>query len=443
MTSRRRSRDRAPFAATGPSSFRNRGSSFPDATSSPHDGSLSFRDRGRRGPNGPSTGDAPLDHTAGVSSRGALPPPSSCPIGWQPSPLSPVLFGVRTLGPDDGAPVRVRVFFPSLDGAVETAPILDGCGRYPLVLFCHGYCLADKDHFMRWFLTPAQLARAGYVVMVPQLAGIAGGSSPSLTAHPDEATLDAVLAWARTGWEHADVLLPPPATAVVGHGFGAMLGARFSVGRPVMAYAGLSGAWQDWFGDDPFPLPLLDLPTLLMWGQGQDLFSPLPESTWGAMRRPRHRVVFTEGEHWDYLEAVAHVPCRDEPPRCRHQPGATADLLTMFLGRYLPPELATDLPERIPPTLEPPPLDLAFEQQVYAGGYLGAFTALASDDACSVVVSQSVERLVAHTPSKETHSLEAPCGWVDTIATRHRWAVAALPLGYRWCDVCFPARAQG
>ena len=329
---------------------------------------------------------------------GPLPPPGTCPIGWQPSALSPVFFGVRTLGPDDGAPVPVRVFFPSLDGAVETAPILDGCGRYPLVLFCHGHCLGDRDHFTKWFRIPAQLARAGYVVMVPMLAGNAGGSSPSLSGHPDEATLDTVVAWARGSWEHREVLLPPPATGVIGHSFGAMLGARFSVGRPVAAYAGLSGGWQDWFGDEPFPLPLLDLPTLLVWGLGQDLFSPLPNATWQ---------------------------------------------LTMFLGRYLPPELATDLVDRIPATLEPPALDLGFEQEFFAGGYLGGFDALGSHAECAVEVSEAVERLVANTSTLETHSLDHPCPWVDDIAGHHRRVVTARPVGYHWCDFCFRARADG
>lgn len=376
-------------------------------------------------------------------STGPLPPPASCPIGWQPSPLAPVFFGMRTLGPADGAPVPTRVFFPSLDGAVETAPILDGCGHYPLVLFCHGHCLADTDHYTRWFLLPAQLARAGYVVMVPLLAGNAAGISPSLSDHPDVATLDTVLDWARGGWEHADVLMPPPSTAVVGHSFGAMLGARFSVGRPVSAYAGLSGGWQDWFGDTPCPLPLLDIPSLLMWGMGQDLFSPLSNAVWQSMARPRHRVVFADGEHWDYLESVAQVPCRAGPPQCSHQPGATADLVAMFLGRYLAPELATDLVDHIPATLEPPALDLTVEQEFYAGGYLGSFHALGSDPACMVEVTEAVERLVANTSTLETHSLDRPCPWVDDIASRHRRVVTARPPGYHWCDFCFRARADG
>lgn len=108
---------------------------------------------------------------------GPTPPPATCPIGWQPAALTPVFFGARSLGTADGAPVSLRVFFPSLDGAVETAPLLEGCGRYPLVLFCHGHCIGEvgEAHHRRWFRIPAQLARAGYVVVVPHLAGNNGG----------------------------------------------------------------------------------------------------------------------------------------------------------------------------------------------------------------------------------------------------------------------------
>lgn len=375
-------------------------------------------------------------------SPGPAPLPASCPIGWQPQPLAPVFFGARSLGPADGAPVPLRIWFPSLDGAVETAPLLEGCGRYPLVLFCHGHCTGDAEHYKTWFLIPALLARAGYVVVVPHLAGNAAGSSPSVSAHPDEATLEAVLDWARTGWVHADALMPPPATAVVGHSFGAMVGARFSVDRAVSAYAGLSGGWQDWFGDEPFPLPLLDLPTLLVWGEGFDLFSPVPDATWDAMHRPRHRVVFAEGEHWDYLGNNVSPPCRPGSGVCPHVAAATADLLAMFLGRYLPPECA-DTADRVPVSLQPPVLTLTTAQEFFAGGWLTGFNALPSNPSCGVAVSAEPARLVANRRTRETHSLEHPCAWVSQIAFSNRRTVTDKPPGYRWCDFCFPALADG
>lgn len=386
----------------------------------------------------------PGEHSGGMGPvPSPVPPPASCPISWQPQALAPVFWGVRSLGPAQGAPVPLRIFFPSLDGAVESAPLLEGCGRYPLVVFAHGHCQGDTDHYRRWQLIPTFLARSGCVVVVPHLAGNAGGNNPSVSSHPDEATLERVVDWARTGWEHADVLLPPPATGIVGHSFGAMLGARFAVGHEVSAYAGLSGGWQDWFGDEPFPLPLLRVPSLVVWGRGRDTFSPLTDAQWQALAAPRHRVVFTKGDHWDYLEHSVSVPCRGTTGSCTKIAGATADLVTMFFARYLPPELATNLAVGVPGSLDPPPLDLTFEQQFYAGGFLGTFDALGSDAACGVEVSSATEGLLANRRTRETHSLDHPCAFVAKIAARNRWPVGARPAGYHWCDLCFPSRADG
>ncbi len=375
-----------------------------------------------------------------MSTGGAL--PDSCPIGWQPNALAPVFFGARSLGPADGAPVPLRIFFPSLDGAVESAPILAGCGRYPLIIFCHGHCIGDLDHYRRWFRLPAQLARSGYVVVVPRLAGISGGQSPSVAAHPDLATLHAVADWARSGWEHAGVLLPPPATGLAGHSFGAMLAARFATTRPVAGYAGLSGGWGDWFGDAPKPLPLLDLPTLLVWGGAGDLFTQLSDAEWNQLRRPRHRVIFAEGEHWDYLKGVA-VPCRHSTGACPHLGPAVDDLVTMFFGKYLPPEFGDGLPGRVPTSLAPPPLDLTPEQEFFAGGFLNGWDSLSGHSACAAGVSAVTELLVANRRTKETHSLERPCQFVRLIGERNRQVVGTRPTGYHWCDFCFPRRADG
>lgn len=222
-----------------------------------------------------------------------------------------------------------------------------------------------------------------------------------------------------------------------------MLGARFTVGRPIAAYAGLSGGWHDWFGDEPFPLPLVDLPTLLVWGGPGDLFTQLSNAQWEALKRPRHRFVFAQGEHWDYLETNLDVPCRNTTGPCPHVAAATDDLLTMFVGRYVPQELGTDLPGLVPADLDPPALDLTFEQEFFAGGYLGGFDALAGNVHCSFTNVAVLDRLVANKRSHETHSLARPCAWVSRISPHNRIEVSAKPAGYRWCDVCFPARADG
>src|SRR4029450_10313809 len=100
-----------------------------------------------------------------------IPPGAGCPIGWQPSALTPVFHGYRTYGPADGAPAQLRVFYPSADWPDSNVLMLEGCGSYPVILFAHGHCPGD-NHPYRWFRLPAQLARSGYVVVVPELAGI-------------------------------------------------------------------------------------------------------------------------------------------------------------------------------------------------------------------------------------------------------------------------------
>jgi len=345
----------------------------------------------------PSRAGIPAFETAFLRRFGPLPPAPTCPIAWQPAALTPVFYGVRDLGPADGAPVRLRIFFPSLDGAVFSAPLLDGCGRYPLVLFVHGNCSGDPDVFLRWFVLPAQLARAGYVVVVPFLAATAAGIHPSITPHPDLDTLTAVATWARQSWEGRDLLLPQPVTAIVGHSYGALVAARFAAGGGVSAFAGLSGVWEDW-PSPPLPISGVPAPILVVHGGSNDLFTRIPPGVWNALPRPRHRVIFTNGRHWDYL-SVGAVPCDDPGPRpCPLIASAAADLVTMFLGRYLTPEFATDLPGRIPPTLIPPPLVLTPEQNFYAGGYLNGLQTALNTPGCELTIEKELptDRMVPY-----------------------------------------------
>lgn len=315
-----------------------------------------------------------------------LDPPGSCPIGWQPDALTPVFFGLRDFGPGTGAPVNLRIFFPSLDDGPETASVLAGCGRYPLILFAHGHCFPDANNYLRWFRLPAQLARAGYVVVVPRLGGIASGIHPASPDHPDLPVLTAVLDWARGTWEHASVLMAAQATGFIGHSFGALLAARYIGPSPRTVYVGLSGVWQDWLpGEIPNPLSSFTAPSMLVWGASENS-TPVPDQVWNALPDPRHRFIFTEAEHWDYLPDE-DIPCRRTQGQCDAFGPAVDDLVTMFFGRYLPPELAVALVERIPASLAPPGFDLTDEQEAFADGFLTGFGKLEGDE-CEVAVAQ-------------------------------------------------------
>lgn len=369
-----------------------------------------------------------------------LPPPATCPIGWQPTALTPVFYGVRDYGPADGAPLDLRVFFPSLDGSVFTAPILAGCGRYPMILLAHGDCEGDPDIYTKWFTLPAQLARAGYVVIVPQLPGI--GEDPSTENHPALAAMEAALTWLRQSWEYHDVLQPeappvleyaplqaavarPPtpfsgqATGIVGHSYGGVLAARFALSHGLVAYASLSGIWEDWAGPPPLPVEALHIPKLLIWGGPTDIFTALGDAQWEALPLPRHKAVFAQGEHWDYLLPM-QAPCSNSTGSgpCPYLGIAAADLVTMFFAKYLPPALAPQLPDQVPDSLVPPALLLTVEQQFYAGGYLNGWPAIQGNAACAVALSWD-------TPNERTvpYVLNAPL----LVAERDIRAVDLIP----------------
>ena len=153
----------------------------------------------------------------------------------------------------------------------------------------------------------------------------------------------------------------------------ALLGGRFATGAEVGAFAGLSGTWHDWPGPVPHPLTQLRTATLLVWGgPPSTFFTEVSDNVWDAMPPPKHRAIWTQGEHWDYLVGTS-PPCRSGPGPCTALGVATGDLVTLFLGKYLPPELAIHLVDEIPDNLAAPELTLTPEQQFFAGGIFRAW----------------------------------------------------------------------
>lgn len=83
-----------------------------------------------------------------------------------PSLATPTFWGYKDYATSDGAPIPVRVFYPSLDGSLQNASFYAGCGshEYPVIVFTHGSGTTYKS----WFEMPAQLARAGNIVVLPE-----------------------------------------------------------------------------------------------------------------------------------------------------------------------------------------------------------------------------------------------------------------------------------
>jgi dienelactone hydrolase len=310
--------------------------------------------------------------------------PNRCPIPWRPNALAPVFYGVGDVGPTDGAPATARVYFPSLDGSPESAAILMHCGRYPLIVFAHGHCVGDPDHYLKWIEIPAQLARAGYVVVVPQLPQIGGGTAPS-QADDDLARLRDLVAWMRTGWVHRSTLEPSPGTGLVGHSFGAGLAGRLAAEGNLRAYASLSGHVASPVRE------AIEVPKLFTWGfppaTADEQLVPILDDAWARVGIPKHRIVFAELSHWDYVPP-GRVPCEQGRGACRPAGVVAWDLVITFFGTYLPPPAVPDLPDRIPPSLIPPQLDLTEKQQFFAGGWLSGVGLLEdSSDNCAVTIA--------------------------------------------------------
>lgn len=317
-----------------------------------------------------------------------------CPIPWQPHALAPVFSGYRHYAPagllqsqaqmrllegvvfDPDVPT-MRVWFPSLGGTPQYNEILGPCGRFPPVVFAHGQCedtrsgvqgddwLAQSLHYLTWADSPIlrQLARAGYVVAVPQLSG----GHPAQDA--DLVTLRRVVAWLRQQWQYASLLAD--STAVIGHSRGGVQAARLASELGSRAFVSLSGDFHGASSDPAAVLRAVAAPKLFVFG-GTEHDPQLLRGLDASL----HVANIRKMQHFDYLLPNV-MPCQVEAGPCAYAPRALADLVTMFLGRYLP-AAGGDL--GIPPSLQIPEGwddGLSQQQLFYTGGYLTGMDAWA------------------------------------------------------------------
>jgi pimeloyl-ACP methyl ester carboxylesterase len=295
--------------------------------------------------------------------------------------LTPVFWGRQIVEPTRCLPALTRIYYPSIDGAVQNAPLLDLCGQFPLILFLHGHCAAEDNHVYRWERTLAQLARSGFVVAAPHLSL---GAGPQQQDAFDRAL--GVLRWMRRDWSGRSVLLPAPATGVCGHSFGAMVASRVAVSQPVSAFASLSANWHEWatFGPLPPPIFSLTVPSAHMWGTESLISDAISDADFAAIPIPRHKVVLEGGEHFLYLQGQTGG-CAPSAGGC-HLLGAVAgDLLAGFFARYLPPSERAEAGAAIPLSLVPPEIDLTFDQEFFAGGHLMGLKGLPFSDGCRIL----------------------------------------------------------
>ena len=300
------------------------------------------------------------------------------PISWTPNILTPVFYGFQDFDRSSSAPGSLRVFYPSLDGTPEGAPFVESCGRYPLVLLIHGQCdIIEPEHYKKWHVLQAQLARSGYIVVVPEF----GISSP-WDNEPAYNLAEEVLKWMRERWAYRNSLVPPPATGIVGHSYGALLGARLAATNAVSAYVSLSGAWNQW-PTSPFPYPLgtLTMPSLFAIGNAKydwegDILS---SDIWNRVSPIKHKLMLVDGTHWGYVRETgcgSRSFTAQEFKPCHRYESIAADFTTTFLSKYMPPESAANVSSRIGNNLIPENASYTPEQQAFLGGHLAGITFL-------------------------------------------------------------------
>ncbi len=208
-------------------------------------------------------------------------------------------------------------------------------------------------------------------------------------------------AWARSDWEHKELVMPAPATALVGHSWGGGLLGHVAAESPgnYAAYVSLSGV------EVPGDLGRSPIPKLMTWGDDLSLeVLGTQISQWDRLTQPVHVAEFHHAGHWDYLPAgrsACDVDESGQPRRgtCTLTPYLAADIVASFLTRYLRPE-GINVPSwpwnsffKIPTSLRPPlasQMLLTVDQQFYAGGHLLAWKGVPTRDDCGVTLRWNV-----------------------------------------------------
>jgi pimeloyl-ACP methyl ester carboxylesterase len=170
---------------------------------------------------------------------------------------------------------------------------------------------------------------------------------------------------------------------VVGHSFGALLAARYAQSVGAVAYASLSGVWQDW-PDGNAPIKTLRIPKLFTWGDPLvDSQTEIGPTSWSALPPNKHRAVFPGAAHWDYLRA-GRTTCENTRGDCPVVHVFAGDLVATFFAKYLSPQCWPNLATCIPNSLIAPAYHRSMEQEFYAGSHLMGLQMMSANKACKV-----------------------------------------------------------
>ena len=273
---------------------------------------------------------------------------------------------------DFGAPQPIRVLFPTLDfegfplniyKPSHPANILEDCGRFPLVVFIHGNCPSqDPDHYLKWTWMLSYLARAGFVVAIPQLKSF--NTHYDTTAPEILEELLGVIGWMLFEWKYSYLLSTP--IGLIGHSRGGVAVANVAAKLGYSSLVGAQALLSPWFYDQAYkaadPAELVKQfhsPSLIMFGNskvGGEVGSTAPVKPneplyWESFSEPKTLVRFPSGGHWDYLSVFPSGCSYDNPARCGAQWKLTSEMLIKFFARSLQKSSIVNIDNSpIPPT---------------------------------------------------------------------------------------------
>jgi acetyl esterase/lipase len=278
------------------------------------------------------------------------PYPGPCQVSWHPNIFQPVVWGTEYIYKGkNGAPTNMMVIYPSMQIStpLNPPPPLAGCGKYPVIYFFHGYSKAADPypgaHYMVWEQTLRPLARAGYVVVVPDLA-----TYPGQPDYGDAGIADAGMAlyWLGNNWKWR-AIMAQNRVGLVGHSFGGALALHYwyKLKYP-KAVALLSSALVDVISSSwgVSAITSLSIPSVHMFGSGHDLTFHAEQqpdmsnrvSYWKYFPPAAHSVEFVGTGHYDYLATQFKCGYPSGPQICPFQWSLTADVLTTFFSKFLP-----------------------------------------------------------------------------------------------------------
>lgn len=240
----------------------------------------------------------------------------------------------------------VNLFYPTIEfppmmlngpATPPPPPALYTCGRAPLIIFVHG----DNTTFRSWVQLPASLARAGFLVAVPDAI--------SNRATIIQTVIDFITATA----PYRDYF--DGTVGVAGHSLGGGAAFSFAIANQVGGFVGLAPHFDEAESSPPFRK--LSSPTMIVWGAADNTYGPRWDISgpdvgmWEDIHVPKHLLTLPEAHHYDYVPADSPGVILGTEARgdCPSVPFVVADYVTAFFCRYFARPLGNSLGNSLRP----------------------------------------------------------------------------------------------